>query len=227
MTAVACIIRQSQGSDDSISLEDQRESVPALANDLGDDDPDIFDYGVHTGFSRFVKTEEQQSLDANPRTQTLETGLQNGDWDYLVAYDDTRLARDQYFWVLRYFAIRGGVEIKYVADVPDDQLTFRVQRAVEAEVKRKEIEKSRRALERRADEGMHQGDVPFGLQFDSAGEYLERDPDEWDELVTIFDGIEDDSKTYADIVAEVDGIEAKGTITKIRNRRETYEEFGL
>lgn len=226
MTKVACLVRQSQGNDHSISLQQQREDTRSLASELGDDDPAMFDLGTHTGFSSFVKTEQQQSLDTNPQVETLETELEQGAWDYLVAYDDTRIARDQYFWVMKHAAQKGGVEIRYVADVPDDQLTFRVQRAVEAEVKRKEIEKSRKAVERRIENGMHQGTAPFGLRFDDDGEYLVHDDEEWSQLVRIFRGIES-GETYSEIVADVPGVESPGTITKIKQRRETYEEYGL
>lgn len=225
MTKVACVVRQSQGSDDSISLEHQRETTRELAAELGDDEPEMIDFGNHTGFSLFVKTEEQQCLDSNPRSQMLQTGLQNGEWDYLVAYDDTRLARDQYYWVLQHCAIRGGVEIEFVADVPADQLTFRVQRAVEAEVKRKEIEKTRDAVARRQENGMHQGAAPFGLTHDDGGEYLVRDSEEWPQVVRAFEGIDDADTTYSDIVDECDGISSTSTVSRIKQRRSKYEKF--
>lgn len=224
---VVSIVRQSQGGEDSISLEVQRERVRELAEELGDPDPEIIDLGVHTGFSRFVKGDEGQTLDAEPRIQALEKGLQNGDWDYLTAYDDTRICRDQYFWVIWHSAMKGGVELEFVEPIPDNRLTFAVQRVVESEVKRKEIAKVREAKERRAEQGMHDGKAPFGLQYDEASEYLVKDPDEWDQLVTIFTMVEDDRYSYSDIVDEVDGIASAGTITKIRSRRETYEAHGL
>lgn len=224
---VVCVVRQSQGTDDSLSLEEQRETTHELAEDLGDPDPEFVDLGNHTGFSIFVKTPEQARLDANPRIQALETDLRNGEYDYLVAHEDSRVARDQFYWVLAYAAEVGGIEIEYVADVPDDQLTFRVQRAVEAEVKRKEIEKARRAKQRRRDAGMYEGAPPFGLQYDDAGEYLVRDPDEWPQVVRIFELLDEGDATYTDILAddEVTDVGSAGTITKIRDRRETYEEF--
>ena len=227
VTDCICVVRQSQGSEDSVSLEQQRETTQDLAADLGDDDPEMLDLGVHTGFSRFVKAEEEQSLDANPGIQNLQTGLQNGEWDYLVAYDDTRLARDQFYWVLAHDAARGDVEFRFVKEVPDDRLTFAVQRVVESEVKRKEMQKVRDAKRRRREQGMHDGKAPFGLRYDDASEYLERDPGEWDQLVTIFEMVDDADYSYADIVDEVDGITTRGAITKIKKRRERYEEYGL
>lgn len=90
--------------------------------------------------------------------------------DYLCAWDDTRLARDQFYWELKRAAIVGGCELVFVDEPPDDELTFRVQRAVESDVKRREIEKSRIALEKREKNGYDQGRPPYGLTYDDAGE---------------------------------------------------------
>ena len=49
--------------------------------------------------------------------QQLLEDLDNGVYDYLIAYDDTRLARDDFFFVIRYSAIRGGAELQFVDDI--------------------------------------------------------------------------------------------------------------
>jgi len=225
MTKVATLVRQSQGSDDSISLELQREQTTTRAEELGDDDPHRVDLGVHTGFSIFVKQSDQQRIDDNDRVLNLLEGLGGGDFDYLVAHDDTRIARDQFYWVLVWHARRGDCEVEFIEDVPNDDLTFRVGRVVEAEMKRKEIEKARAAKNRRREQGMYEGGEPFGLQFDEQGEYLVRDQNEWEAVETVFKMLAD-GHTYSEIVAEVDAISSTGTITKIKKRRDRYEEYG-
>ncbi len=157
MTRVATLARQSQGSEDSISLELQREQTTARATELGDDDPHRVDLGVHTGFSIFVKHEDQERIDSNDQVLDLLDQLAEGEFDYLVAHDDTRIARDQFYWVLVWHAKRGGCEVEFIEDVPSDDLTFRVSRVVEAEMKRKEIEKARAAKDRRREQGMYEG----------------------------------------------------------------------
>lgn len=225
MTNVATLVRQSQGSEDSISLELQREQTDERAAELGDDDPERVDLGVHTGFSIFVKRPDQERIDDNEQVLGLLDDLAAGAYDYLVAHDDTRLARDQFYWVLVWHAQRGDCTVEFIEDVPSDDLTFRVGRVVEAEMKRKEIEKARRAKQRRVEQGMYDGGVPLGLQFDEQGEYLIRDSDEWEAIEAVFECLAE-GKTYKEIVAEVDGINSTGTITNIRDRRERYEQFG-
>jgi len=139
MTEVATLVRQSQGSEDSISLELQREQTMARALELGDDEPHRVDLGVHTGFSIFVKQPDQERLDDNDQVLDLLDRLGAGEFDYLVAHDDTRVARDQFYWVLVWHARRGGCSVEFIEDVPSDDLTFRVGRVVEAEMKRKEM----------------------------------------------------------------------------------------
>ncbi|WP_306057036.1 hypothetical protein [Natronococcus wangiae] len=52
---------------------------------------------------------------------------------------------------------------------PEDELTFRVQRAVESDVKRREIEKSQAAMTAREQRGDDHGRPPFGLCYDDEG----------------------------------------------------------
>jgi len=225
MTEVATLVRQSQGSEDSISLELQREQTMARALELDDDEPHRVDLGVHTGFSIFVKQPDQERLDDNDQVLDLLDRLGAGEFDYLVAHDDTRVARDQFYWVLVWHARRGGCSVEFIEDVPSDDLTFRVGRVVEAEMKRKEIEKSREAKRRRREQGMYEGGVPLGLMFDERGEYLVRDPEEWPTVESVFEKLAE-GQTYNEIVEDVDGISSTGTITKIKKRRERYEDFG-
>ncbi|WP_436343127.1 recombinase family protein [Natronorubrum sp. FCH18a] len=168
MSRAAAFLRKSQGSDDDVSLELQRERVPELAERLADE-VDVIDLGVHTGFSVHMKAVNEERIDANPEVETLLEALRGGKYDYLVAWDDTRLARDQFYWELKRAAVLGDCLLEFVEDLPEDELTFRVQRAVESDVKRREIEKSQAAMDAREQRGDDHGRPPFGLCYDDEG----------------------------------------------------------
>lgn len=168
MSRGVAFIRKSQGGDDDVSLSIQREEVPALADSLADEVITV-DLGVHTGFSIHMKDADDDRIDAHPKVCQLLDDLRAGKYDHLVAYDDTRLARDQFYWEIKRAAIVGDTEIVFVKEAPDDRLTFRVQRAVESDIKRREIEKSQAALAAREKRGDDQGRPPFGLRYDDDG----------------------------------------------------------
>jgi len=169
MSRAAAFIRKSQGDEDDVSLRLQRDRVGGLAEDLADD-VEVIDLGVHTGFSIHMRPESANRIDTNPDVLELLEGLRSGEYDHLCAWDDTRLARDQFYWELKRAALLGGCELAFVEEPPEDELTFRVQRAVESDVKRREIQKSKAALEEREEQGHDQGRPPFGLTYDDAGE---------------------------------------------------------
>ncbi|MFC6722889.1 hypothetical protein ACFQE1_00415 [Halobium palmae] len=60
-------------------------------------------------------------------------------YDYVLAYDDTRVARDVYFFSLRRDALRGGAEFVFADELDVESLEFRIARIVEQWVKEKEI----------------------------------------------------------------------------------------
>jgi len=169
MSRAAAFVRKSQGDEDDVSLTLQRDRVGDLAADLADD-VEVVDLGVHTGFSIHMRPESEKRIDTNADVLELLEGLRSGEYDYLCAWDDTRLARDQFYWEMKRAALLGGCDLAFVEEPPDDELTFRVQRAVESDVKRREIQKSKAALEEREEQGHDQGRPPFGLTYDDAGE---------------------------------------------------------
>jgi DNA invertase Pin-like site-specific DNA recombinase len=221
MTDVVTVVRQSQGTDDSVSLELQREKTVELAADLGDEDPDRVDLGVRTGFSIFMHGNHSgDRIDADEQILTLLDDLTDGAYDHLVAWDDTRLSRDQFYWVLRWHAVQGGAEFHFVEDQPEDDLTFRVQRAVESEVKMKEIQKTKAAMQHREDKGFDQGRPPIGLRFDDAGERWI--PDREGRFGDVVEAIQmvSDGATYREIEAK-HGI-PPSTMTGVMKRQEHY-----
>jgi DNA invertase Pin-like site-specific DNA recombinase len=216
-------IRKSQGGDDDVSLELQRERVPEKAAELADDVERI-DLGVHTGFSVHMKGEGEERIDNNDDVLQLLESLRAGDYDYLVSWDDTRLARDQFFWELKRAAVVGGCELRYIDPPPEDELTHRVQRAVESDVKRREIKKSHEAMERRRERGDDEGRPPFGLQFDDDGRRWVPDR-EGGEFADALDVIElrDDGVSWRNIADET-GVNTS-TARRIYDRRDRYISF--
>lgn len=220
MSRAAALIRKSQGGDDDVSLKLQREQVPELAGELAEE-VETIDLGVHTGFSIHMKGADEERIDAHPDVQELLTDLRAGELDYLVAYDDTRLARDQFYWELKRAAVLGECELVFVEEPPDDQLTFRVQRAVESDVKRREIEKSQAALDAREERGDDHGRPPFGLRYDDDGRRWVPDR-ESGEFATALEVIRhrEDGLSWRDIEDET-GV-SRSTVRSVYDRRERY-----
>lgn len=220
MSRAAAFIRKSQGDEGDVSLRLQREKVPSLAEDLAQD-VDRIDLGVHTGFSIHMRPLADERIDTHPDVLQLLEDLPAGEYDYLCAWDDTRLARDQFFWELKRAALLGGCELAFVEPPPDDELTFRVQRAVESDVKRREIEKSRAALEAREERGHDQGRPPYGLTYDNAGECWvpDRKAGEFQDALDVIRAREDGLSWRK--IAEKTGVH-KDTARSIYDRRKRY-----
>ena len=220
MSRAVAFIRKSQGGDDDVSLQLQREEVPALARDLAEE-VETVDLGVHTGFSIHMKGADEERIDAHPDVEELLGDLPAGEYDYLVAYDDTRLARDQFYWELKRAAVLGECELAFVEEPPEDELTFRVQRAVESDVKRREIEKSQAALDAREERGDDHGRPPFGLRYDDDGRRWVPDR-ESGEFATALEVIRlrEDGQSWREI-AEETGVN-RSTARGIYDRRERY-----
>lgn len=231
MSRAAAFIRKSQGDEDDVSLQLQREHVTDLADGLADD-VETIDLGVHTGFSIHMRPDSEDRIDTHEDVRALLEDLRAGEYDYLCAWDDTRLARDQFFWELKRAAIVGGCALEFVEEPPEDQLTFRVQRAVESDVKRREIQKSKAALEEREEQGHDQGRPPFGLTYDDAGEQWVPDRGgedgergDFQKAIDVIKARENDL-SWRDVAGET-GVN-KSTARRIWERRERYlQEAGV
>ncbi|MDL0134745.1 recombinase family protein [Halobacterium salinarum] len=221
-SSAVAFYRKSQGDEDDVSLQLQRERVGDLADDLADD-VETIDLGVHTGFSIHTKDAGEERIDANDDVLGLLEDLRAGEYDYLAAWDDTRLARDQFFWELKRAALVGGCELAFVEEPPEDELTFRVQRAVESDVKRREIEKSRAAMEARAEQGHDQGRPPHGLKYDDAGErwVSDREDGEFRDALDVIE-LREDGVSWRDIEDETEV--SKNTARRIWERRDRYRQ---
>ncbi len=139
MSKALAWIRKSKGDDDDIGLEDQRELVRGLAKDVADQ-VEVLDLGIHTGFSSMTRDDPAGLLDQNERVQECVGELEAGEYSHLVAWDDRRICRDEYFSVVQYAATQGDAEIVYVGDVNEDDLTFDLKRRIERDTKEVEVE---------------------------------------------------------------------------------------
>jgi DNA invertase Pin-like site-specific DNA recombinase len=212
-------IRKSKGDDDDIGLEEQREVVPGLAAELADE-VERLDLGVHTGFSTMTRDDESGLLDQNERVTERIDELRSGRFDYLVALDDRRVCRDEYLRVIQYAAGQGNTEIVYVGEVNEDDLTFDLKRRIERDTKEEEIEKSRRAIERRKEQGYDHGRPRFGMTYDANGHY-QVPGEEFDTVTEIFQ-LDNAEKSRREIADKVDVPVA--TVQNVLDRREWYVE---
>jgi len=214
-------IRKSKGKESDVGLEEQRELVRTLAVDLADE-VEILDLGVHTGFSTMTRDDPAGLLDQNERVQERVSELEAGEYSHLVAWDDRRICRDEYFSVIQYAAEQGNAEIVYVGDVNEDDLTFDLKRRIERDTKEEEIEKSRRAIERRMEQGYDHGRPRFGMTYDADGEYQVPGED-FDTVLEIF-RLNNKGKSRREISDAV--YVPLSTVQNVLNRQEWYVERG-
>jgi len=106
MSKALAWIRKSKGSDDDIGLEDQREKIPALAGELADE-VERLDLGVHTGFSSMTRDDPSGLLDQNEEVLNTVKRIRNGEIDFLAAWDDRRVCRDEYYTIVEYACKKG------------------------------------------------------------------------------------------------------------------------
>jgi len=179
MSRALRFIRSSQGERDKVSLALQRETTTELHEEHGysADQVDDVDLGIHTGFSRHTRgIESDNRLDANPEVQAAIERLRDGEYDHVFAFDDTRICRDDFYFVIKDAAIQGGAEFVFADDIDPESLAFRVKRVVEMWVKLQEIAKSKAARAERRENGGREGEPPTGLDWDD--ERLGWEPDE-------------------------------------------------
>jgi hypothetical protein len=211
-------IRKSKGSDDDIGLQKQREEVPALAGQLAEQ-IDLLDLGVHTGFSTMTR-DGSDLLDQNPDVQSKVDDLEDGRYDYLVAWDDRRICRDEYLNVIQYAAQSGNAEFVYVGDVQEDDLTFDLKRRIERDTKEEEIEKSRQAVQERLERGYDHGRPRFGMTYDENSRY-QVPGDDFETVLEILERAETDES----LQSISDDLELPvSTVYRVDERREWYED---
>lgn len=221
MSKALAWIRKSKGDESDIGLKEQRELVRTLANDVADE-VEVLDLGIHTGFSTMTRDDPAGLLDQNEDVQEHVDELQAGEYSHLIALDDRRICRDEYFSVIQYASTQGNAEIIYVGDVNEDNLTFDLKRRIERDTKEEEIEKSRRAIERRKERGYDHGRPRFGMTYDADGHYQIPGKD-FDAVLKIF-RLDNDGKSRREISNRLDIPTA--TVQNVLTRREWYRERG-
>jgi len=219
MSKALAWIRKSKGDDDDIGLEDQRELVRALAEDVAEE-VEVLDLGIHTGFSTMTRDDPAGLLDQNERVQDCVAELEAGEYSHLVAWDDRRICRDEYFSVVQYAAKQSDTEIVYVGDVNEDDLTFDLKRRIERDTKEEEIEKSRRAIKQRKEQGYDHGRPRFGMTYDANGHY-QVPGDDFHIVLEIFRH-DRNGKSRREIAEAIDT--PLGTVQNVLDRREWYVE---
>jgi hypothetical protein len=223
MTRAKVVARSSQGTGDKLGLKIQREEGLARAEELADD-VELLDLGIHTGFSAFVKPHAEDRIDTNPEMRQFVEELREGEWDYVVAYDPSRIARDEYWFEVRRAALLGCAEFEFFdQSIPDDvdDYSFTVTIVVEAGVKRREMMKSAKAKARREEEGLPDGRPPRGMRYnDDATEHVP-DKETFPGVLEVVARLQAEVP-YSTIVDET-GV-GKGSITGIKNRLDYYIE---
>lgn len=221
-TRAVAIMRSSQGESDKVSLKQQRAQVRELADDLADE-VDVIDLAIHTGFSIFERDRDDDRLDANPRMERLIFELLAGEYDYVCGWDDTRMARDDFFFVLQWAALIGGAEFRFVEEIDTNSLEFRISRVVEQFVKVREIKKSQSALEYRREQGFYEGAPPKGLAYDAAGEHLVVGDKDVFETACEAIRMRASGESYRSIAAET-GLSVGGGMKRLFENWEMYDE---
>ena len=219
MSRALAWIRKSKGDDSDVGLEHQRELIRALAEDVASE-VDVLDLGIHTGFSTMTRNDPAGLLDQNERVQSRVNELETGTYSYLVAWDDRRICRDEYFSVIQYAAKQGNTEIVYVGDVNDDDLTFDLKRRIERDTKEEEIKKSRQAVERRRERGYDHGRPRFGMTYDADGHY-QIPGEDFDTVLDIFQ-YDQNGMSRREIAEEVEV--PLGTVQNVLDRQQWYVE---
>ena len=219
MSKALAWIRKSKGDESDVGLEEQRELVRALADDIADE-IDVLNLGVHTGFSTMTRDDPTGLLDQNDCVQERVGELEAGEYTHLIAWDDRRICRDEYFSVIQYAAEQGDADIVYVGDVNEDDLTFDLKRRIERDTKEEEIEKSQRAIERRKEEGYDHGRPRFGMTYDRDGRY-QVPGDDFETVLEIFrfDSAGKSRREIGDILDV-----PTSTVQNVIDRREWYVE---
>jgi len=226
MSEAVVVIRRSEGDDDAVGLQQQRERVPEMAADLvgGEENVHVIDLGIHTGFSIHVRDPKDERIDDNQQVLEMIDDLRAGRYDYVCAWDDTRLARDEFFSEIKRAVRLGDAEFAFIEEVQDvDSLTFGVTRRVEQDVKEREIRKSKQARRRRREQGGYEGPPPLGTKWDDDRFSIEPD-DQFDDVLEVLE-MKDNGATHRQVVDAVDAINSTGTVTNVLERRELYEDL--
>ncbi|OYR42887.1 hypothetical protein [Halorubrum sp. Eb13] len=222
MTRAAWVARSSQGSGDKLGLTMQKEACQERAEELADE-VDAINLGIHTGFSTHVKPDAEERIDNNEDILQLVEDLREGVYDYVVAHDPSRIARDEYWFEVRRAALLGDAEFVFLDEaLPDvDDYAFAVTHVVEAGVKRREFTKSAAVKARREAQGLPDGRPPKGMRYNDDATAHVPDTEKFLGVLEVVACLQAEVP-YSTIVDET-GV-GKGSITGIKTRLDYYIE---
>ncbi|WP_224333514.1 recombinase family protein [Haloprofundus halobius] len=206
--------RLSQTSD--ASIPDQKREIRNLADREGFALLNIYDDG-----------QRSSGFDAErPEYLEMQAELETGEVDVLVVRDRDRLSRDKRERSMFYYDLdEWDVELWTTTDgrveFTDDEswLIEMIRNYMDDVTKRREIQKAKKKVQERVDNGYWQGRPPFGFRLDSDKRYLEPDPGKFDTALTVLQ-MRENGATWSEIEDET-GVSA-GTISRILDNEERY-----
>lgn len=206
-------------SQDGKSLDRQRQDVEEYVNENSYPLDEIYNEGKRTS-----------GFDADrPEYTALLDHIEDGSIDMVIVPNLSRLSRDRKERLRLLLDLDAigvqlhSVELNRAVDLDDDWEL--VQQSIQATAddveKRKEIERSKRATQERIDNGYDHGRPPFGLTYDTDGNYWIPDRGS-DEYRTALECIQfrEDGRSWREIATETDV--SKDTVRRIYDRRERY-----
>lgn len=200
--------RLSQESDRSI--EDQKAEIREFCNEHDYRLKEIYDDGQRA--SGFDNT--------RPEYTRMITDLEDSDVDAVVVRNADRLSRDknerllfltQYAADVTVYSTERGEEIEMESGT--GFLMEAIQAYMDDVQKRKEIERARRVVQKRQENGYYQGKPPYGLRFDEDGKHLVPDDEEFENVTEVLRLRDEEGLSYREI-AEETGV-AKSTVGRI------------
>jgi len=196
-----------------MSIPKQKEKINDYCDRHGFELIEIYDDGEHaSGYE----------TDERPEYRELRDLVRAGEIDAVVVRDTGRIGRD--FDERMYFVLdcrQAGVELhsdefgQHDLSDPWSVLQETAQAAGDDVQKRKEIERSKEATERRIENGCYHGTPPIGLQFADDNCHLEKDEREWQTVCDIIERRQRDDPVKE--VAKDTGVSV-ATVSRVANR---------
>lgn len=210
-------VRLSQEGD--ASLEEQKRSIREYANERGMNLQTTRNDGSKT--SGFNKDRHEY--------QILRDKIRNAEIDAVITRDRARMSRDFDDRLALLTQFRSNEVEWHVVEASGPLRLDDVQKAgieclhamMDHVKKMTEIERSKKAIQKRKENGYYQGKPPYGLEFDDEGQYLQA-AEEFQHVITILE-LRDEGRSYNSIASEVPV--SSSTVSNICDRREMYLEY--
>lgn len=204
--------------DNDTSIPNQKNEIKHYADENGYNLTKIYDEGeLSSGFNNQREKYQEMILD-----------IEDKDIDAIIVRDMSRISRDKTERIKFLFDMEEmDVEIistqKGVIDIGEDEewIIEILSSYMDDRAKRKEIQRSKREIEKRKEKGYYQGRPPYGYRFDDEGKYLTEHPQQYKKAMKAIE-MRENNHTYQEIQDET-GI-SLGTIYRILDRKDMYTE---